>query len=43
MMNIPIPPIKKSFTLGPFGRILNNLEIVYDGLVEQLKITAVVL
>jgi len=42
-MNIPIPPFKKCFTLSPFDRILNNLEIVYDGLVERLKVTAVVL
>ena len=42
-MILPIPPFKKFFTLSPFDRILNNLEIVYDGLVEQLKVAAVVL
>jgi hypothetical protein len=42
-MSIPIPPFKKFFTLSPFDGILNSLEIVYDGLVEQLKVAAVVL
>ena len=42
-MSIPIPPFKKLFTLSPFGGFLDNLEIIYDGLVEQLKVAAVVL
>jgi hypothetical protein len=43
IMSIPIPPLKKFFTLSPFEGILDNLEIVYDGLVERLKVAAVVL
>jgi hypothetical protein len=42
-MSLPIPPFKELVTLSPFEGILHSLEVVYDGLIEQLKVAAIVL
>ena len=41
--SLPIPPFKELATLSPFEGILHSLEVVYDGLIEQLKVASIVL
>ena len=43
IMSLPIPPFKELFTLNPFAGILNGLKEIDDGLIEQLKVTSIVL
>ena len=43
VQNSPVPPLQELLTLLPFDGILNSLEVVHDGLIEELEVTAVVL
>ena len=41
--SLPIPLFKELAMLSLFEGILHSLEVVYNGLIEQLKVAAIVL